>query len=195
MKRILLVLLALSVLPIPVLASDESGRSAVRGVGRFTCERFLEARDEKGREFLMAGGFVDGYLTAVNQYNPDVFAIAPWQSTGLLVDWLAAHCAKAPETPFVRAVSAMARSLGPLRLKEFSEVIEARVGENSIIVYQETMRQVQERLTELGHYTGTVDGLFGPATQDALEKYQAANNLTPTGLPDQVTLLRIYHAR
>ena len=44
-----------------------------------------------------------------------------------------------------------------------------------------TVQAVQTQLTQLGYYSGPVDGIFGPATRDALAKYQIANQLSVTG--------------
>jgi peptidoglycan hydrolase-like protein with peptidoglycan-binding domain len=41
--------------------------------------------------------------------------------------------------------------------------------------------QVQSRLQELGLYSGTIDGIFGPATQAALRSFQKQRRLTPDG--------------
>jgi len=52
---------------------------------------------------------------------------------------------------------------------------------NSVPVADATVQAVQTQLTQLGYYTGPVDGIFGPATRDALAKYQIANQLNVTG--------------
>jgi peptidoglycan hydrolase-like protein with peptidoglycan-binding domain len=44
-----------------------------------------------------------------------------------------------------------------------------------------TVQAVQTQLTQLGYYNGPVDGIFGPATRDALAKYQVAQHLSVTG--------------
>jgi hypothetical protein len=52
---------------------------------------------------------------------------------------------------------------------------------NGVPVANATVQAVQTQLTQLGYYTGPVDGIFGPATRDALAKYQIANQLNVTG--------------
>lgn len=51
----------------------------------------------------------------------------------------------------------------------------------------EGVTALQERLAQLGFFTGTASGSFGPATKSALEKYQAARNLEVTGILDKDT--------
>ncbi len=47
---------------------------------------------------------------------------------------------------------------------------------------------VQAALQDLGYYDGEVDGILGPATQDALAVYQEDNELYETSAIDQPTL-------
>jgi hypothetical protein len=56
-----------------------------------------------------------------------------------------------------------------------------------------TVQAVQTQLTQLGYYNGPVDGIFGPATRDALAKYQIAQHLSVTGSlsPDTLQSLRL----
>jgi hypothetical protein len=52
-----------------------------------------------------------------------------------------------------------------------------------------TVQAVQTQLFNLGYYSGSVDGVFGPTTRDAVAKYQIANHLNVTGSlsPDTLT--------
>jgi len=44
-----------------------------------------------------------------------------------------------------------------------------------------TVQAVQTELTQLGYYNGSVDGIFGPTTRDAVAKYQMDKQLEVTG--------------
>ena len=52
---------------------------------------------------------------------------------------------------------------------------------NGVPAPDPTVEVTQERLAQLGYYTGQVDGVFGPATRDAVAKYQIAKQLSVTG--------------
>ena len=54
-----------------------------------------------------------------------------------------------------------------------------------------TVQAVQTQLFNLGYYSGSIDGIFGPTTRDAVAKYQIANHLTVTGSlsPDTIQSL------
>jgi peptidoglycan hydrolase-like protein with peptidoglycan-binding domain len=49
------------------------------------------------------------------------------------------------------------------------------------------VQQAQEQLILLGYDPGTVDGVYGPRTRQALETFQRAQNLPVTGLLDEPT--------
>lgn len=55
------------------------------------------------------------------------------------------------------------------------------VGSNVLII--------QERLKNLGYYTGEVDGVFGAGTQNAVIEFQKANGLIPDGIVGTKTLM------
>jgi hypothetical protein len=43
------------------------------------------------------------------------------------------------------------------------------------------VQTAQMQLTRLGYYNGSIDGVFGPSTRDAVARYQIANQLNVTG--------------
>lgn len=46
---------------------------------------------------------------------------------------------------------------------------------------QAAVRNLQSRLRTLGFYRGGVDGVWGPGTQQAIERFQQGHGLQPTG--------------
>ncbi len=50
-----------------------------------------------------------------------------------------------------------------------------------------TVRDAQQRLSALGYYAGPIDGLWGPDTQAAVERFQRDRGLQVTGDLNQVT--------
>src|SRR4051794_8872727 len=49
------------------------------------------------------------------------------------------------------------------------------------------VQDVQERLRQAGVYTGRVDGMWGPDSQAALERFQRSHQLQATGQLNQAT--------
>ena len=56
---------------------------------------------------------------------------------------------------------------------------------------QSTVRQAQERLNQLGYDVGEPDGIWGPQTQAALEKYQEEQGLSTSGELDSQTIAKL----
>ena len=50
---------------------------------------------------------------------------------------------------------------------------------------RELVNEVQRGLAERGYYTGALDGLIGPATREAVRRFQADAGLPVTGIVDQ----------
>ena len=53
---------------------------------------------------------------------------------------------------------------------------------------------LQTSLTTAGFYDGPVDGVYGPATADAVKQLQADNQLPQTGFVDQATAIALHDA-
>lgn len=53
---------------------------------------------------------------------------------------------------------------------------------------------VQARLRNLGYYHGPIDADFGPFSRDALQRFQLAEGLEPTGDLDETTRAALFHA-
>jgi peptidoglycan hydrolase-like protein with peptidoglycan-binding domain len=52
---------------------------------------------------------------------------------------------------------------------------------------QAVIRNVQQRLRALGHYRGAADGVWGPGTQRALERFQQGRGLQASGQMNPAT--------
>ena len=53
------------------------------------------------------------------------------------------------------------------------------------------VQAMQKRLRDLGFFSGECDGVFGDATQMAVESFQMANGLKANGVADGATLTRL----
>jgi peptidoglycan hydrolase-like protein with peptidoglycan-binding domain len=54
---------------------------------------------------------------------------------------------------------------------------------------------IQRALAERNYYDGTVDGLLGPRTQQAIRNFEQANGIKPTGEPSDALLARVLQSR
>ena len=54
------------------------------------------------------------------------------------------------------------------------------------------VKQLQQRLKQLGYYSSTIDGDYGNNTVKAVKAFQKKNNLSQTGTADAATLKKVY---
>ncbi len=52
----------------------------------------------------------------------------------------------------------------------------------------DTVRTIQQKLKRWGYYTGSVDGIFGPQTKEAVKYFQRKNGLVADGIVGNKTL-------
>lgn len=179
-------------LALPAAAADQKGRFAKRGVAGKTCRDFLDARQSKSALQAAFAGWLDGYLTAINQYTSGTYDAMSFESTGLLMALIANNCPKNPDATFFDMVNALTQALIGDRLTTQSPVVQAVAGGKSVGIYQVTLERAQQRLADAGYYLGGVDGTFNDDTRKAFEAFQEAKGITVTGLPDQLTLLTLF---
>ena len=130
-------------------------------------------------------------MTASNQHLKDNFDITPWQNIRTLTLALVNHCDKNADMRFGEAVVRMTGSLYNDRLASKSELMPIEHEGKKHYVYKESMRRTQAKLSELGLYTGDINGEFNDATQEAIKTFQAEHKLKETGMPDQNTVFQL----
>lgn len=207
MKTVLgVLLLGLTTL---TFAADEDGKFAAKGAGRKSCEAYLMAKDnaqlsaqkptgENAKEhslndFRLYAGWLEGYITAYNQFQSGNYDITPWQTTELLMVLLARHCKDNPETRILSATNGLIQALFPARLQAESQVMEVTLLQHKSYYYTEIIFQVKKRLTQLGLYSGDVtQSTYATPEIQAMRAFQKKHGLPETGVPDQRSLTHLF---
>jgi peptidoglycan hydrolase-like protein with peptidoglycan-binding domain len=104
-----------------------------------------------------------------------------------------AGCAGAPETP--SAPPGATSPPQPTRPPPAPAAQPRTQPDPAASVEGMTVFEMQERLNELGYKLGTVDGVAGPRTVEALKKFQSDNKLSPTGTIDADTIKKLRAAK
>ena len=180
----------------PVQAADSSGDFAIRGVGRISCKELSDAVDKKDKQRLsFFGTWLEGYISAANQFSEDTFDVTPWQTTELLLALLGRACAQHQDRNFMAVAGRLIAEMQPLRLTERSPVLKLQTADNVQVQYKEIVERVRTRLIELG-YTFEVEGIIGEKALEELRAnvraYQEGHRLPPSGELDQHTLLNLF---
>lgn len=173
------------------IAADQHGQFGVRGAGLISCQIYVHERKAKADVYLMTAGWVDGYITATNQYADDTYDIMSFETTELLTEVLDKHCKNNPNDNVFAVLKSLLTKLRNDRLHEHSKKTDVIIGERTISLYVETLKRVQQKLAATGLYRGKIDGVYGEAMIDAMKNYQSAIKFKPTGFPDQATLWRL----
>jgi len=175
-----------------IWSADANGKFAVRNAGMIPCHEFINQKEKKSATYNLYMGWIDGYLSASNQYIDNTYDLVPWGNTVLLAELLANHCKNNLNQRFYIAVNQLAGVLLKQRLKKHSELIETSYNGNKSYIYQAVLLQVQQQLKKENFYNGKFHGKFDKPTRKSLEAYQKAKKLAITGLPDQLTLYMIF---
>ena len=178
------------------MAADENDRFAIRGAGLASCVQFLEARETGSEQYFQFGGWMNGYLTALNRLEEETFDLVPWQSPDFLATALANYCVQNREQSFHNAVFLMAERLKEQRLESRSETVSIASGGDGqpIRLYQAVIERAIGALGELGFpVSPSGDDFNEEGFRQALTAFQETEGLPMTGLPDQASLLRLFY--
>jgi hypothetical protein len=194
MKRILIAgLVCAGCLPLALPAATESGKYAIRGAGLLDCKTFLEEQQKESKAYLMIGGWIDGYITGINQYAADTYDATSFESTELFAELIENHCKKNPDDRLFPVMNSIVHQRWDSRVTDQSRLVGIQLGEQSVRIYEETLSRIQARLAEKGYFELPVTGQFDAKTitaiaafQETLEGYEA------TGFPDQATLFALF---
>lgn len=173
-------------------AADNEGQYGVRGAGLVSCAVFERERATRSDVYHVVAGWIDGYITGVNQYAEDTYDATSFESTELLAALIGEHCEKHPETPVFTAVNTLVKQIAEDRLRAPSEKVIVAVDDRKALLYEEAVRRVHEKLSQRGFYRGEITGTYDQKSEEAMGAFQKSIDLEPTGFPDQLTLWRLY---
>lgn len=169
-------------------SADKDGKFAIKGIGNSTCGNFTKLSEQDSLNKFLYIGWINGYLTAQNQHLNSTFDLTSWETIQTLGGYLRNYCKKNPGTSFYIAVASMIHGLHEKRIQAYSATEKIGIGEQSILIYQETLARAQERLKELNLFNGNINGKMNTHTKEAIKSFQKKQNLSVTGIPDQQTL-------
>ncbi|WP_298307792.1 peptidoglycan-binding domain-containing protein [uncultured Erythrobacter sp.] len=176
-----------------VQAETADRQFAVEGAGRASCAAYSDARENNPQRAARYLGFIEGYLTAANRYEPNTFDLAPWHTAEAFALILDQHCKQSREDGLAMVAQRLVVSMMPHRLASESELVELRQGEKSVLVYDKIIRRAQNQLARRGLFAGERDGKDSPEFREALSRFQQLARLDQSGIPDVATLWVLLH--
>lgn len=173
-------------------AADGNGQYSVRGAGAVSCEVFREARDSQSPLYHIIAGWIDGYITARNQFVDDTYDTASFESMELITALLDEFCTKQPEAVLFGLVDSLTTVFARNQLQQPSTKIKIEQGDRSVQIYEVVVRRIQEKLSDQGFYGGPLNAKFDAETKRAFKAYQTSIGFNPTGFPDQLSLWQMF---
>lgn len=184
--------LCMSLFSAPASARDDEGRFAIKGVGVASCGQFVREAPRNSRAYEAFLNWIDGYTTATNAFAPQTFDVASWESADLIGEVIRTNCERQLDEQFAIVAARVIAQIAETRVTSASDLVPVKSDGESILIYKSTLMKVQERLTEQGLYAGYVDGNYREGTRNALTAFQELEGLPPSGIPDQVTLWKLF---
>ena len=189
-QRLLATVFAATLTSAPVTAqeSDAKPTFAVKGAGLARCSDFLTAVENRDPQRFLFGGWLQGYISAINEAEDSMYDLVPWQSFATLGSLMVQICEQSPDTRYRNAAVQLLRTFRAGKLDQYSEPVSISGGERDIRLPAAVLERAQARLAALGHYAGDADGLWGPQSEQAFKAFQESRGIPVSGLPTQQTL-------
>ena len=169
-------------------AADQNGLFAIRGAGLLTCLTYVQEREAASDAYVMIGGWLDGYVTAINELSLETFDVTPYVSTELLTALIDRHCKDNPGDILFAVTNTLLAKLFDERLKSSSVYVDVRISLEQMRLYTDTIERIQTSLAAKGLLYIEATGQWNLATQNALARYQESIGMNGSGFPDQATL-------
>ena len=173
-------------------AADEDGKFAVKGAGKRLCSNFLLTAEQKSTDYYLYGGWLEGYISAYNRFQPENYDVTPWQTTELLLALLQQDCENNKERHFLTVTNSLLKALFPIRLPAESALVAIDVNNAKSYFYVEILKRAKQRLIKMGYLQDLGSNDFDQATLDAFKHFQSDRGLAQTGVPDQNTLMNLF---
>lgn len=174
----------------PALASAQI--AAVESLGVRYCADLIKAQETDETLYAAFGVWIGGYLTAANAYEADTFDLTPWQPVELATAQIAIACKQQEKATIAGVTASYVQYLKVGRLTESSPLVRLRAGDKGMFIYRVVLDDIRKRLEANGATITDPEGTYGNSFGQAVLAYQRENDLPQTGLPDTLTLTRLF---
>lgn len=164
----------------------------IKGAGTQKCSLYVGFIDKKSVKVNLFAGWLEGYLTAVNEYNENIYDITSFQSIRLIMKLVYAHCQSHSESSFYVVTKKLVQSFLPLSLNSKSELVVLAYNNKKIFSYVSILKKAKEKLKLLGYRVSSNEKILTKGDIKSIIKFQGENYIAMTGLPDEATLMKLF---
>lgn len=165
---------------------------ALEGAGSASCKQFVESFSNDKDSLISFSGWLDGYISAYNEFTEATFDITPWQQNSLLLILLRNHCKKSDSQRFYTAVKYMLNALNDERLIAKGELVLISQNNQKVYFDNQVVQRIKLALNSKIDAKLSVDAIFDQDTEAALRQFQNEQKLEPSGFPNQETLRALF---
>ena len=172
-----------------------TGGLQIDASGDVTTERITTARVIDGQLQPVSSQEID--LTTIRQHELFISAVfvAQLQQALRVLGYYDGPVTGVYDDATTAAVAALQRDLGLPETGVYDEATDAAVREKlggAVSTLGTSTAQLQQALTDLGYYSGPIDGRFSAATVAAVKAFQTDLGVPATGIPDVATMTAIH---
>lgn len=172
-----------------------TGRLAIDVDGDVTTERITTARVIDGQLQPVSSQDIDLTKIRAKELFASAVFTAQLQQALKLLGFYDGEITGIYDDATRAAVAALQTSLGLPATGEYDEATDAALRERlggAVGTLSTAISQVQQALTDLGFYTGPIDGRWSQATIDAVRAFQTELGVPATGVLDVATMQAIH---
>lgn len=118
-KHLFLGALTVAIVAVPRIspAADSKGQFGIRGAGLVSCAVYVRERKARSAVYDVVAGWMDGYITGVNQYAHNTYDAASFESTELFAALVNDYCKQHPDKIVFSVVNAYVKQAWKNRLR------------------------------------------------------------------------------
>jgi branched-chain amino acid transport system substrate-binding protein len=172
-----------------------TGRIAFDDAGDITTARLVDAAVSDGQLRPVSTHDVDLVAERQQEIFDSAVFVAQLQQALKVLGYYEGDVTGIYDDATTAAVKALQRDLGLPVTGEYDEPTDAALRErlgDRLDAFTGAVSDLQEALTELGYYSGPIDGRYSAETVAAVKAFQRDLGVPPTGVIDVATLRAIY---
>lgn len=193
-KTMLLAAGLAALLTSPALAADADGNFAIRGIGGQSCGAIVDAitKDDvatRDTVIMTLSTWLGGYLTYANRVVAERFDVVPFVSDIDVLALVVDRCEAARDAAFETAASDIIGALAPVGVASRAPIADL---ESSVTLREPTVAALQQALINRGFLNGDADGVVGPMTRAAVERFNSDKGIEGGDAITIETVLRAF---
>lgn len=195
--RYLMAYIILCILPFTSLATSESTSTfVIKGAGIKKCSAFTALVDSKNDDVKLYAGWLEGYLTAINEQNSEIYDITEFQSTSFFLRQIYKYCEQNEADNFYTVAKSIVDAIRNRSVTHKSKLIFIKYKNNGLFIYDSVLIKAKKELARLGYLLQHRANSSKIEAEEisSIKGFQKYKGIPVTGLPDEATLMELFYS-